>query len=197
MFKKIKSSAFTVAETMIVLVILGTLFTVIIPSTLNHHRENINRVKIKKSMAFYEVVFKKLVVDNAIMTDSGFDRKFSTSDNCEKIKKQFKIIETYSGGGIAFGENKNCIFRSAEDVWWNINDFKKPIVAVKLEDLIGKTANSYQFSGHIDNGVLRINDVGYLSNKKTDSKLTAAEKAKYSAEETTVQKAYNYINKKK
>ena len=189
MFKKIKSSAFTVAETMIVLVILGTLFTVIIPSTLNHHRENINRVKIKKSMAFYEVVFKKLVVDNAIMTDSGFNRKFQNGDNCAKIKKQFKIIETDTGN--------SCIFRSAEDVWWNINDFKKPIVAVKLEDLIGKTANSYQFSGHIDNGVLRINDVGYLSNKKTDSKLTAAEKAKYSAEETTVQKAYNYINKKK
>ena len=108
MFNYIKNRAFTVAETMIVLIILGTLFTVIIPVTLNKHRENINRVKIKKSMAYYEVVFKKLVVDNAIMSDSSFLRKVQT-ENCDKIKKQFKIIET----------DGDCIFRSAEDVWWN------------------------------------------------------------------------------
>ena len=178
MFKKIKSRAFTVAETMIVLVILGTLFTVIIPTTLNHHRENINRVKIKKSMAFYEVVFKKLVVDNAIMTDSGFNRKFQNGDNCAKIKKQFKIIETDTGN--------SCIFRSAEDVWWNITDFKSPLVAIKKENLTNGNADCYQFSGHIINGVLRINDVGYLSSKPD-----------FNIEKTAVQKTYNYINKKR
>ena len=179
MFKKIKNKAFTVAETMIVLVIMGTLFTIIIPSTLNHHRENINRVKIKKSMAFYEVVFKKLVVDNAIMTDSGFSKKLQpSSDKCGKIKKQFKIIETDTGN--------SCIFRSAEDVWWNITDFKSPLVAIKKENLSSDNDNRYQFSGHIINGVLRINDMGYLSSKPA-----------FSSEKNAVQKTYNYINKKK
>ena len=174
MFNYIKSKAFTVAETMVVLIILGTLFTVIIPVTINHHRENINRVKIKKAMAYYEVVFKKLVVDNAIMTDSGFKKKFhncgDACSNCAKIKKQFKVIET---------DNSNkCIFSSAEGIWWDVSDFTKPKISIKKDNIRNDTKN-YTMSGHIVNGVLRINDMGYLKRK----------------EKTAVQKTYNCINK--
>ena len=176
MLKNIKYYAFTIAETMIVLIIMGTLFTLIIPSTMSKHRESINRVKIKKSMAYYEVVFKKLVVDNAIMTDSSFKKKVQTS-NCDKIKKQFKIIET----------DGDCVFRAAEDVWWNVTDFTEPFVVIKKDNLNKNKANAtdnnvcFRFSGHIVNGVLRINDMGYLPNGE---------------EKTAVQKVYNYINNK-
>ena len=175
MLGKIKQNAFTVAETMIVLIILGTLFTLIIPSTINKHRENINRVKIKKAMAYYEVVFKKLVVDNHIMTDTGFDRKLQTN-NCDKIKKQFKIIETDSANP--------CIFRSAEDIWWNVTDFKAPLVSVKKANIDANNepgiCKLFRFSGHIVNGVLRINDMGYI----TDAD-----------EKRALEKTYGYINK--
>ena len=177
MFNYIKNRAFTVAETMIVLIILGTLFTVIIPVTLNKHRENINRIKIKKSMAYYEVVFKKLVVDNHIMTDKGFKKKIHHISQegdpleCGEIRKQFKIIEEAGGN--------RCIFRSAEDVWWDVSDFTAPKISIKKEN-ISDASKNYTMSGHIDNGVLRINDMGYITN--------ATEKA-------AVQKIYNCINK--
>ena len=179
MIKKIKNLicthtadkyAFTLAETMIVLIILGTIAITVIPSVINHHRESINRVKIKKAMAFYESAFKKIVVDNAIMTDSGFDKRIQPASNkCGKIKSLFKIVETKS----------ECVFRSSEDVWWDVSDFKAPIVGLTEEDLSNASKKLY-FSGHINNGVLRINDIGYLSGD----------------EKANVQKTYNYINRR-
>ena len=108
------------------------------------------------------------------MTDKGFKNKIQTPINnqltCGKIKGQFKIIETDPSNG--------CIFRSAEDVWWDVSDFTKPKVSIKKENITDNTKN-YTLSGHIDNGVLRINDMGYLSG----------------AEKTAVQRTYNCINK--
>ena len=170
MSKKIKRNGFTMTEIGVTLTVLAILFTIVIPPMVSYHRESINRVKIKKSMAYYENFFKNIAVKNNCMTDAAM-KKAAT---CDKIHKQFKYIET----------DVDCVFKSAESVWWNVDDILNPKVSIRKDHLNNCDSNKdcFYFSGHIDRGVLRLNDTGYITNK---------------TEKKRLEKTYNYVNKSK
>ena len=185
MIENMKQKAFTMAETVTVIALIGVLATILIPSTVNHHVDNIDRVKIKKAVTYYEALFKKLAVDNHFMTDEAIKNRFGVVDNCAELRKHFTIIETYDGAAFnGEDENPNCVFRTNDDVWWDVNDITRPKIAVKKANIAHKNESNncklYQLSGHIVNGVLRINDLGYLPN---------------GSERAAVEKAYGYMNK--
>ena len=157
-----KKIAFTLAETLIVLVILGVVAAITIPTLVKRHQETSNKAKIKKAMTAYEAALSKIVVENNIKSDNGIDN--FAGANCANSRVYFK--QTRDG-------DDNCTFMTADGLWWNISDLKNPVISVdtktgidptKLADLknTAKDASDnkvYAMSGWFDNnGILRIND---------------------------------------
>ena len=66
-----KQNAFSLAETMVVLVILGIIAIVVIPALVKKQVETTNRTKIKKAMAAYESVINQ--INNALGVSFGLE----------------------------------------------------------------------------------------------------------------------------
>ena len=175
---KNNKKALTMAEVLIVLSLLGVVAVITIPSAIIEHRKNVARVRVKRAMAYYEATFKKIVVDNNLMTDSKVD---SVIDTCVKKQKYFKVVEIMDNP-----EPNDCVFRTAENFWWNVQDIKNPYVSMSQNGL-NEESKRFQFSGHVKNGVIYINDLQY------EKKLKDANKANKYDE---IEKMYNFINQK-
>ena len=59
-----KKQGFTLAEVMIVLVVLGIVAILTVPSVVKKYFEAQERTKIKKSMAAYDTAINKMVIEN-------------------------------------------------------------------------------------------------------------------------------------
>ena len=145
-----RKNAFSMAEAIMVLVLIGTVVGITIPTFLHNHRESEIRTKIKKSAALYESVFKRLAVDNNCLSDSCMNRI-----TCENRRRVFAVIEIEE-------DDNSCIFRTSDNVWWNMTDITNPVVATQRNKLgnLDDADAAYMFSGHVESGVLRINDSG-------------------------------------
>ena len=64
-----KKAAFTLAETLIVLVILGVVAAITIPALVRNQMEAQNRTRIKKAMTVYDMLINKIVVENNLKDD--------------------------------------------------------------------------------------------------------------------------------
>ena len=158
--------AFTLAETLITLTILGVVAAITIPALIQKYIEATNRTKVKKAMAAYEKVISQLVVENNI---TGSIKSIFAQGNCDDTSKYFKAIRTVTG-------NK-CRFQTSDRVWWDISDIEHPIIMLNddyknatllgdgadtLESLAKSSDNKEVFGmvGTIEDGVVRINDKG-------------------------------------
>ena len=172
--------AFTLAETLITLTILGVIAAITVPMLINKQMEAANRTKLKKAMAAYEKALNQMIVDNDI---KGSVKAWAdTVANCGLTNPYFKFI---NGG--------NCRFQTADKVWWDITDIEHPTISLKepLTDAMveGVSSNSddykddktlFSMTGEITNGVVRIND-------QADTGLTDDAKA-------NLDKIYAFIN---
>ena len=61
--------AFTLAETLITLTILGVVAAITVPMLINKQMESANRTKLKKAMAAYEKALNQMIVDNDVKGD--------------------------------------------------------------------------------------------------------------------------------
>ena len=180
---KLRSYGFTLAETLIVLVILGTIAAITIPALVRNHIENANRTKLKKCMTVYDVVLSKYTIENNIKSQEDLNNL--AGENCANTRPYFKSVQD------GFD---NCTFRTADGMWWNIREIDKPLIsfneikADNIEDLKTKAADGTDFSafylyGWFDsNGNLRVDDPQAAPDATIKSYLTAL---------------YNYINGKK
>ena len=179
--KKIRKNAFTLAETLITVVILGIVAAIVVPNLINRQVENANRTRVKKAMASYEKAINYIIIENDIRTTEGI-REFGQDDDCESAKKYFKTVQD--------GAN-DCIFRTADRVWWDITDLSNPLIILKdsqkdktkteLQTLAKDVNNKTIFSmvGRFDDlGTLRVNDNGFeqsqannINNRKYMAKL--------------------------
>ena len=112
-----------------------------------------------------------------------FQRKlFLHQDNCQYTREYFKTVKD--------GSN-NCIFKTADRVWWDITDITNPIISLKDEitdsnkasiraNALSYNADSTSFAliGRFDDlGTLRVNDNAYeqtygtVTNQKYVAKL--------------------------
>ena len=114
-----KKTAFTLMETLITVVILGIVAAIVVPNLINRQVENANRTRVKKAMASYEKAINYIIIENDIRTTEGI-REFGEDDDCESAKKYFKTVQD--------GAN-DCIFRTADRVWWDITDLSKPLIS--------------------------------------------------------------------
>ena len=162
--KKLTNTAFSLSEILITVVILGIVAAIVVPNLINRQVENANRTKVKKAMASYEKAINYIIIENDIRTTEGI-REFGQDDDCESAKKYFKTVQN--------GAN-DCIFRTADRVWWNITDLTNPIIILKdsqkdkevnellplAKDFNDKTV--FALVGRFDDlGTLRVNDNAY------------------------------------
>ena len=113
---KKNKNAFTLAETLITLTILGIVAAITIPSLINHYKEVSNRTKVKKAMATYEKALNQMVIDYDIKSDLALGNAFPLND-CSKTSEYFKIAE-----------GSDCRFKTSDGIWWDISSIKKPII---------------------------------------------------------------------
>ena len=165
--KNLKNKGFTLAETMIVLVILGVVAAITVPALVNRHVEAERRTKLKKAMSVYDTALNKMVIENGIKSDTALTNwaDSNTKNDCANTSAYFKVARNLEVNGNA----TNCKFRASDGVFWDISDIKKPLIALREQDLNAETAQSdtnrafYMFGWFDENGSLRSNDMGKIS----------------------------------
>ena len=158
-----KKAAFTLAETLITLTILGVIAAITVPMLINKQMEAANRTKLKKAMAAYEKALNQMIIDNDIKSGPiSAIEGFRAADNCSTSTTYFKKI---NGDG--------CRFQTADKVWWDITDIEHPLISLKDEitdeniatlkgnaDSLDDDKTSFIMVGEIKDGIVRINDKG-------------------------------------
>lgn len=173
--------AFTLAETLIVLVILGIVAAITIPALVRRHVESSNRTRIKKAMTVYDTAINKMVVENGIKSNDALINEFNADKNNNSCAKSRAYFKTSQDGA------NDCIFKASDGIWWNISDINHPIIAFNEDDLTdeiasGDTNRAFKLVGYLDdNGSLRVSD---LAKAEGDN-------------QEYLTKLYNFMNSKK
>ena len=158
-------TGFTLAETLITVVIVGIVAAIVVANLINRQVENANRTRVKKAMASYEKAINYIIIENDIRTTEGI-REFGEDDDCKSAKKYFKTVQNRAN---------DCIFKTADRVWWDITDLSNPLISLKNEitpaneGTIATNAlsletdtTSFALIGRFDDlGTLRVNDNAY------------------------------------
>ena len=164
--------AFTLAETLITLAILGIVAVLVLPNLINGLVENANRAKIKKAMSVYEQALKMMVIENDLKTTQAL-KAYGEKETCKYTIKYFINIQN--------GAN-NCIFKTADKVWWDITDITNPLISLKDEikdsnkaairiNALNYDADKVSFAliGRYDDiGNLRVDDNGYEQSQENN-----------------------------
>ena len=188
--------AFTLAETMIVLVILGVVAAITIPALVRNQIDSQNRTRLRKAMTVYDTAINKMVVENGIKSNDALINEFNADHNnnsCAKSRAYFKSTQD--------GAN-DCTFRASDGVWWNIEDITHPIIAFNENDLgeadVMNSNKAFRLVGYLDdNGSLRVGDLANATGDDKDS-LTKLYKFANNVEVATDNtKKHSLINAKK
>ncbi|MBQ7450083.1 type II secretion system protein [bacterium] len=183
--------AFTLAETLITLSILGIVAAITIPALINKYTESANRTKVKKAMTTYEKVINSMLIENDLRTEESFKAWAKTDATTNNYKEQvgyFKVAEMSTLAG-----STTCRFKTSDRVWWDIcgtndSNIENPIVILdekykdesredletmaKIDVVDGKKVYVFGMAGRRDvtTGSIRINDKSYEdSNVKGDN----------------------------
>ena len=175
-----KKAAFTLAETLIVLVILGVIAAIVVPALIRNHVENANRTKLKKCMKVYDMFLSKFVIENGLKTNDAIIDL--AKEDCSGSAPYFKSVKNLKDEN---GNETLCRFCTADKVCWNIEDPTKPIISFDENNLDTATPpNSFGFLGHFGrNGELRIDDLAYEKEQENNQDNI-----------TLLADAYNFMN---
>ena len=178
--------AFTLAETLITLAILGVVAAISIPSLMKASLDKANRTKIRKAMSTYEKLMSEIVVENQI---SDTNTLINAINDCSKYKAYFKSVEN--------GDD-DCTFKTSDGLWWSVKQADGAeeaiaIVAFKKDSLLGHPLcgdlatcfnfgrntdePAFLFAAKFDNNVFRTNEKGAL-------------------DDNNFERLYNYVNNK-
>ena len=177
--RECKRAAFTLAETMIVLVILGIVAAITIPALVRRHVESSNRTRIRKAMTVYDTAINKMVVENGIKNNDALINEFNADKNNNSCAKSRAYFKTSQDGA------NDCTFRASDGVWWNIEDITHPIIAFNEDDLNKadeENNKAFHLVGYLDdNGSLRVSDLAQATGDNQEY----------------LTKLYNFVNNKK
>jgi prepilin-type N-terminal cleavage/methylation domain-containing protein len=109
--------AFTLAEVLITLSILGVVAALTIPSLVNRQSDLAAQVKLKKAISNYEDVAAVYMVENEAGTFDIAKPATGSNADCTKLANYFKIVE----GPTAANSNAGCEFTTADGAAWYIN----------------------------------------------------------------------------
>ena len=113
--------AFTLAEVLITLSILGVVAALTIPSLVNRNQDVVALTKVKKAVAVYEAAVQNAMVESnrndgaLLLRDTPIaENNAGVNDNlCTNAGKYFKIVSQYP--------KKNCVFTTSDGVYWSFN----------------------------------------------------------------------------
>lgn len=164
-----KFKAFTLAEVLIVLSILGIIASMTIPTVIKNQKAMTERTKLKRAWKVYDYIVQKMVTENGIKSVASL-KNFAESNNCENTRLNFKTVEVDSANG--------CIFRTSDGVWWNVSDIMHPIIALGNNKSLLYDVNNLStftlvtlFDGIT--GAFRTNDIAYIETYGTEEELAS------------------------
>ena len=153
---------FTLAEILSVVIILGIIASITIPTTVKRGSERANKTKIRKALSVYNTAVEKMLIENNLPRSTEGLNNFIGA-NCQNATRYFRMNSLETPGN-------NCRFRAADGLWWDITDITNTIVAFRNDaqhpDLNWVTAGNgenkaFKFVTRFDNnGSARINDNG-------------------------------------
>ena len=155
-----EATAFTLAETMIVLAILGVVAAITVPALVRHHVEAQNRTKIKKAMTVYDMAINKIIVENNLKSEGAVENWANANGPCTNSSGEFKVSENITENGVI----NVCKFKDANGIWWDITDILNPTIGLRAGDLDENSDSNTRFKllSHFDkNGSLRVDDLAY------------------------------------
>ena len=190
------NKAFTLAETLIVIAVLGIVAMLTVPNVIRQHMEAVARTKIKKSMTVYDLAITKMTVENDLRSDTELIKWSNEVDNCGNTVAYFKTAN-----------NKSCEFKTSDGVWWDISDIMNPIIALsedelhtaQAEGINGKTSFKLVASFDRQSGAFRVDDIGY-EKLKLEAQLALAEEEDKQEVEDNVEELellFGFIDNKK
>ena len=158
-----KKLAFTLSETMIVVVVLGIIATLTIPALINKNKESVAKTKVKKAMAAYESALNKMIIENDLKSDDTLTTWANATANCGNPSNYFKKVQDVNG----------CIFKTSDGIWWNISDIERPVISFK--EITSQNAGQITTNANNENdktafvlvgrfgtdGSLRVDDLAY------------------------------------
>ena len=155
-----KKYAFTLAEILITLTILGLIGVITIPVLFHKNIERINKVKIRKALSAYENSINKIVVENNLPhTVQALNDFINNNGDCSNAYNYFKVAET-----------NNCQFKTSDGLWFDVSEISRTLVSFKEENLTYDKAYDIRFNEAFvfvtdfdTNSSLRVNDFGYAN----------------------------------
>ena len=187
---------FTLAETLIVITVLGIVAMLTVPNVIKQHMEAVARTKIKKSMTVYDLAITKMTVENDLRSDTELIKWSNEVDNCGNTVAYFKTAN-----------NKSCEFKTSDGVWWDISDIMNPIIALSEDELHkaqeeginGKTSFKLVASFDRQSGAFRVDDIGYEKLKLETQLALAPEEQPEDVEENIeeLELLFGFIDDKK
>lgn len=168
--------AFTLAEVLATVVILGVIAAITIPSTLHRVTERQNKTRVRKAMTTYQTLVEKMIIENNIGRSTEALNQWANNDgNCTNARRYLK------------GSRDGCIFRSADGLWYNITNISETIIGfdnhgqptnVQNNNIaLGDENKAFALVTSFDqNGSIRVQDNTYESNNGDSDTIWATQK---------------------
>ena len=176
-------NAFTMSETLIVIVVLGIIAMLTLPNVYKKYLESVKRLKIKKAMKVYDFAVTKMTIENDLKSSSAL-QEWASKDDCNNSVSYFKTTK-----------RSKCTFRTSDGLWWNIDDMVRPVISfnkitddnldsikANARDLDNNSAFVMVTSTDNSTGAFRVDDLEYEK-----------EHPVYNSDKL-VEKLYDYIN---
>ncbi|MBQ7450680.1 hypothetical protein IJS77_04620 [bacterium] len=169
MYKKIK--AFTLAEAIATLVLLGVVVALTVPAALNNASVRSNRLKLQKAATVYQQAIESMIVENELPRDEDVIDQFAAENDCQAVREYFRVSSTV-------GDNP-CRFLSVNEIYWDFgstDDYSltSPLVSFNENNFNKNSAESDEYTAFImttsisDDGGIHVNDVGYEENSGSE-----------------------------
>lgn len=107
------NNAFTLAEILSVLIILGVVAAITIPTTVRRQQERADRTKMLKAMSIYENFVPQFMLENGFNTSADAAIALRNANSCDFILKYFKVKRDLSDI-----DNDVCAFESYDGLNW-------------------------------------------------------------------------------
>ena len=106
-----RKKAFTLAEVLITLSILGVVAALTIPSLVNRQSEMAAIVKMKKAVSQFEQVAEVYMAENEATNIVNMVKSSTDDTTCGNLDNYFKIVNKDSNAS-------SCAFTTADGVYW-------------------------------------------------------------------------------
>ena len=169
-YKKCKK-AFTMAESLMILALIGTIAAMTIPSLISHHKQIAAKTKIRKAITEYDSLLRRAQVDNYLTIKTNDDLyALIHNDDCEIIVDYMTILE-----------KDGCKFNTPDGIWWqlfeNDDNVLWAVAAANENDLDtivnANNKNTAYKTGawlyaYYKDGVLNVNNTNALTDLRKD-----------------------------